>query len=614
MIDIKYFFMAMYLKKLKFLNLSVKKKLMLGFILSAIFIIIIGSLSMLSIYKASEAAMVQSEMEHQTSIIRNIRIHFISNKANRTSNTKIINSNYNELLKCNARIIDFLENDEKQTMDTLRDCIIERRDAMQAYFDNMVIYDSLTTHLMLKLDAINNHIINRLQNHNSTHTLYANSSVLLKQLSKAQLRPSSFNFNQAKKSALVLEQNIALSKDKKAINLITEFIAVLNNLKEIHENEWKITSKSYPYLTNTVSYTNQLVKIHHEKANNELSLLRTLIIIISVLGAFVVYISSHMASNSTIKAIDSLKGIANHVSKGKIGTQIPEELLNRKDEIGSLSSSFNSMLKQFKKTILEINSCSAQILDTGNELKESSQLISVSSNQQASSLEEISSTLEEIVANIHQNAQNSQKTKSKARATATGIKQLKEQNNLMYTSSVEIDLKTKIINEIALQTNILSLNAAVQAATAGVYGKSFSVVAAEVKRLSEKSNETANNISKLTGSGLDITKEGNILAENLVPEIETTYQLVSEIAEASKEQQIGVEQINDALVSLNSVSQENSFSADKLSQNANHLHQQSNNLKSAINFFSVQPFSIKSEKKTSFFKSVCKKNIKKKNT
>lgn len=604
--------MAVYFKKLNFINLSVRKKLMLGFILSAIFIIFIGSLSMLSIYKASNAAMVQSEMEHQTSLIRNIRIHFISNKANRVFNTKIIESNYKELLKSNKRIIGFLESEEKQTMDTLRDCIIERREAMLAYFDNMLIYDSLTNNLTHKLEALNSYVINHMNNYNTMHTPYSNTSFLMKQIAKASLNPSAFKFIQTKKSAEELKQKVTINKDKEAIKLVTQFIDVLDRFKEIHENEWKITSKSYPYLTKTVGYTNKLVKIHHKKINHELDILRTLIIIISLLGALVVYIASHMASNSTIKAIDSLKEIANLVSKGKIGAQIPQQLLQRKDEIGSLSNSFSAMLQEFKNTVLKINACSGQILDTGNELKESSQLISVSSNQQASSLEEISSTLEEIVANIQQNTHNSQKTKSKAMATATGIKHLKEQNHLMYTSSVEIDLKTKIINEIALQTNILSLNASVQAATAGIYGKSFSVVAAEVKRLSEKSNETANNISTLTGNGLDITQEGSLLAEKLVPEIETTYQLVSEIAEASKEQQIGVEQINDALVSLNSVSQENSFSADKLAQNANHLHQQSNELKLAINFFSIEPFSIESNSKTSFIKYLFRKNIKRK--
>ncbi len=575
------------------ISLSVKKKLLLGFIVSSVFILGIGGLSLVSIQKARDTAILRSELEHQVALIRNVRMHLTTYKTDRLNyRVNIIKNEFNQLVKANNKVVDLLQGDAKIAMDSIHSDLIQRGENIHLFLENSVVYDSITEGLIQRANVINE-LINKSENDIRVSGNVNDKLQWLKtRLTVVRLRPGQGNFNDVEAPASKLTAALKNSPHVKVYNESKKLLAEVKQLEKVFNYDKQLFRKSEYKFPDIVTYTNKLIKTYSKKNEQDLDFIRNAIIVISVLGGIIVYMISHYASASTVKGILDLEKISGTVSQGKIGVVIPQKLLEREDEIGSLANSYQKMLKQFHTVVSEITKSAKQILSAGEELKQSSQSISVVTNQQAASLEEISGTVEEIVANIQQNAANAISTKEMAQVSADGLKQLKMQNDKVFKSSLDIDDKTKIVNEMALQTNILSLNAAVEAAMARVHGKAFGIVATEVKKLAMRSKDAADNIVKLTKDGIELTQKGSLLADNLLPDMIKTQDLVNEIAFASKEQQLGIEQINTALSTLNSVSQKNLVKGEQLSDSADHLQQQSDKLKEVIGFFDVSSFEI----------------------
>jgi methyl-accepting chemotaxis protein len=155
------------------------------------------------------------------------------------------------------------------------------------------------------------------------------------------------------------------------------------------------------------------------------------------------------------------------------------------------------------------------------------------------------------------------------------------------TAMKQIAEKIGIIEEIARQTNLLALNAAIEAARAGEHGKGFAVVAAEVRKLAERSQTAAAEISQLSGSSVDVAERAGSMLAKLVPDIQKTAELVQEISASSKEQAGGADQINGAIQQLNHVVQQNAGAAEEMASTAEELSSQADQLQSTIAFFNV---------------------------
>ena len=312
--------------------------------------------------------------------------------------------------------------------------------------------------------------------------------------------------------------------------------------------------------------------------------------------------------------VDSLVGEINNMINRMQGnlTQLSDVLValaNAKyddpipkiDGLTGLVASLLSGTKVTQSTINEvmclIDESNNKLTNSASELSDASKRLSDSSNAQAASLEETAAAIEEISATIDKSSQNAAQmaqyaqnvTKSNevgknlAYKTSESMEQLSVEVNAIYES-------ISVIDQIAFQTNILSLNAAVEAATAGEAGKGFAVVAAEVRNLAARSAEAAKEIKDLVESATSKAKDGKTITTEMISgynelneNIGITIELIDDVANASKEQQLAMSQINDTVNSLDQATQENASLASNINDMAGITTSLALQLQSAVN-------------------------------
>jgi methyl-accepting chemotaxis protein len=196
--------------------------------------------------------------------------------------------------------------------------------------------------------------------------------------------------------------------------------------------------------------------------------------------------------------------------------------------------------------------------------------------------------MEQMAANIKQTADNAGQTEKMARQSATDAQSSGEAVNKAVGAMQTIAEKITIVQEIARQTDLLALNAAVEAARAGEHGRGFAVVASEVRKLAERSQAAAAEISTLSSHTVKMAAEAGDMLTKLVPDIKKTAELVEEISAACREQTIGAEQINMAIQQLDTVTQQNAGASEEMSATSEELAAQAEQLQETIAYFRTE--------------------------
>ncbi len=307
------------------------------------------------------------------------------------------------------------------------------------------------------------------------------------------------------------------------------------------------------------------------------------IIMIIVLAAVAVF-SAYVLYTSIVKPLNKGLTFAQTIGQGDLTAELE---IDQHDEIGLLADALNKMASNLKGIVVTIKDNANDLVSSGQNVKSSSLQLSKGSADQAASAEEVSTSIEEMVANIDQNTENAVETEKITVETAKDVNIADKLSSEAASSMKSVAEKITIIGDIAFQTNILALNAAVEAARAGEHGRGFSVVAAEVRKLAERSKVAADEIHTLVNGGLKVSQEAGEKSRLLVPDIEKTTQLIKEISAASIEQKTGAEQINMAMQNLNLITQENASSSDELTQSAEQLAVLADSLKEAVSFFTI---------------------------
>ncbi len=311
-------------------------------------------------------------------------------------------------------------------------------------------------------------------------------------------------------------------------------------------------------------------------------------IIAGIFGLFLLYIIIYYIATKISAPI--VKGVefAKSISSGNLNSQLE---IKQNDEIGDLTESLSVMAARLIKIISEVIRSSDKIAESSLHLLHSSTNLADGANQQAASSEEISSSMEQVLFRIQQNTQNARETVKIAMQAAQGIQIGNESTKALIQSMNNIVRKISVVGEIAKQTNLLAINAAIEASRYGIQGKGFAVVAAEIKKLAEKSQLAAKEINELSTLGLMHANEtGNILLQ-IVPDIEHTATLVKQIADSSLEQKISSEEINEGIQQLNKVVQQNAGASFELAVNSKNISGQAENLKKLIAYFKIEGIS-----------------------
>lgn len=278
--------------------------------------------------------------------------------------------------------------------------------------------------------------------------------------------------------------------------------------------------------------------------------------------------------------------LVSRVAGGDLDWDLQRMQSNR--ERTGIFSSIEQMTGSLRKIVEMVRQATDNVASGATEVSSTAQQLSQGAAEQASSLEEVSSSMEEIGASVKQNSNNAFQTEKIANKAAKDARDGGEAVRETVKAMNQIAEKITIIEEIARQTNLLALNAAIEAARAGEHGKGFAVVAVEVRKLAERSQSAAGEINHLASNSVVVAKNAGQMLELLVPDIQSTAELVQEISAASREQDGGIQQINTALQQLNQVVQQNAAASEELASTTEEMTSQAELLKQAMQFFRVR--------------------------
>ena len=286
-------------------------------------------------------------------------------------------------------------------------------------------------------------------------------------------------------------------------------------------------------------------------------------------------------SNMTVNLRKSA-ALADTIARGDL--TVDYQPLSDKDKLGH---SLVSMVERLRGVVGDATLAAQNVAAGTQQLSSTADQVSQGATEQAAAAEEASASMEQMTANIKQNADNAAQTEKIARQSSKDAEASGAAVDKAVGAMRTIAEKIGIVQEIARQTDLLALNAAVEAARAGEHGKGFAVVASEVRKLAERSQSAAAEISAVSSDTVAAAAQAGEMLGKLVPDIRRTAELVSEISAACREQDIGSSQINEAIQQLDKVTQQNASASEQISSTSEELAGQAEELQEGISFFQI---------------------------
>ncbi|WP_241488634.1 methyl-accepting chemotaxis protein [Sphingomonas sanguinis] len=274
--------------------------------------------------------------------------------------------------------------------------------------------------------------------------------------------------------------------------------------------------------------------------------------------------------------------LADTIASGDL--TVDHQPLSDKDTLGH---ALVAMVERLRGVVGDATQAAQNVAAGSQQLSSSSEQVSQGATEQAAAAEEASASMEQMAANIKQNADNATQTEKIARQSSQDAEISGQAVQKAVIAMRTIAEKIGIVQEIARQTDLLALNAAVEAARAGEHGRGFAVVAAEVRKLAERSQSAAAEISGMSSDTVGAATQAGDMLVKLVPDIRRTAELVAEISAACREQDIGAVQINEAIQQLDKVTQQNASASEQISSTSEELASQAEELQESIAYFRV---------------------------
>ncbi len=296
------------------------------------------------------------------------------------------------------------------------------------------------------------------------------------------------------------------------------------------------------------------------------------------------------ALNTMTANLRATATVADRIADGDLTVAVAP--LSDKDTLGL---ALQRMVLKLNEVVGDAIAAARNVAAGSQEMSATAEQLSQGATEQASSTEEASASMEEMAATIKQSADNAAQTEKIARQSAADAIASGEAVNNAVEAMQTIAEKIMVVQEIARQTDLLALNAAVEAARAGEHGRGFAVVASEVRKLAERSQAAAAEISTLSGTTVKAAQSAGEMLGKLVPDIQRTAELVEEISAGSREQNAGANQINTAIQQLDKVTQQNTSAAEEMSATSEELASQAEQLQSAISYFRIAKDRTKTE-------------------